>query len=482
MRWACKALLFVSAVGLAHSCMLLPGLPPATGRTSSSAGGLIREFILPPGNPTSLDLGSSNHLLFAVSASDSSVPSFQFRIQHARPDPLDSWRQAGDAALLKEPGVLSRVPARHVQAGGSSTETFWINIGDSSLQGDRQRSAILKQTTAHAYFYVDNDPQATIGDDQIQRLADTFEQRIYPLVTSTFGADPATDLAGDAHVYVVLSPAVDDFAQDSGLMGYFWSRDVLPATTTGASPRLHSNQKKVIFLTSRIFAQQPYTTFGTLAHEFTHLCVFNQKVLAPSHTVPEDTWLDEGWAMLSMDLCGYGLRGGNDEIAKDIQSFQQQPMAYSLTDWFHNPNGFSYGLSYLFTRYLYDRFGPNVIRDIMSDPNTGVDAVQGALAKRGLSFQDVFTDWSVANAISGLGLTNDPRFTYSPDINLHGTYGTTTLAGVTLKPVAQFPKSLPSTLRPWGTAYYDLRAAAPKAWSFQFDNPFGLFGGAVSAP
>lgn len=481
MRGRSVTPLAILAVALGHGCSWLPTTPQATGKTSSLAGGAIRQFFLPPGNPSKLDLGSAQHLLFAVSASESSAPSFQFRVQSLGEGANESRFRAGDAALLQEPGALDRpVVPRRVQAGETSL-SFWINTGDSTLGGDRLRSTTLRLTTPRAYFYVDTEGGADITADQIQRLADAFEQRIYPTVTGALGADPRTDLAGEARVYVVLSPAVDNFGQDKGLMGYFWSRDMLSATSVATSPRYHSNQKKVIFLTSRIFQQQSYTTYGTLAHEFAHLCVFNQKVLLRNRNIPEDAWLDEGWAMLAMDLCGYGLRAGNEEIAKDIKSFQDDPAAYSLTDWFNNPHGFSYGQSYLFTRYLYDRFGPELLTDVQSYPDVGVDAVNGALTKRGTSFQDVFADWALTNA-GGQSPLNDKRFRYGADINLRGTYGAITLGGVRPIPVASFPKSLPATLRPWGTAYYDLQADAPRNWTFEFKNPFGIFGSAMIVP
>lgn len=475
--------LAILAVALGHGCSWLPTTPQATGKTSTAAGGAIRQFFLPPGNPSRLDLPTAQHLLFAVSASESSAPSFQFRIQSLGTSGESRFR-ASDARLLAEPGALDRPSAPRRIQGGEPSISFWVNTGDSTLAGDRLRPANLRPaaTTAHAYFYVDADPGAEISDGQLRQLADAFEQRIYPTVTGAIGPDPRADLTGEQRVYVVLSPAVDNFGQDKGLMGYFWSRDMLAATPVATSPRYHSNQKKVIFLTSRIFQQQSYTTFGTLAHEFTHLCVFNQKVLLKNRNVPEDAWLDEGWAMLSMDLCGYGLRAGNEEIAKDIKSFLDDPTAYSLTDWFNNPHGFSYGLSYLFTRYLYDRFGPGVIADIQAWPDVGVDAVNGALAKRQTSFQDVFADWALTNAVSGLTPINDKRFSYAPDINLRASYGQIALGGIRPTPVASFPKSLPTTLRPWGTAYYDLQADAAKAWSFEFSNRFGLFGSALVVP
>lgn len=490
-----RALMLGSTVALAAACTS-PPTTPVTARTAWAAGGLVRQFVLPSsGEAARLDLGEAGRLLMAISAAQVEAPSFQFRVQgHAQAEGESRFVQSG-ARLAAEPGALARAPVRRVQAAepgtlddghvrrvqaAKETETFWVNIGNSTEQGDRERTAKRRLTTAHANFYVDAEGAQGITDDQLKRLGDAFENRIYGTVTGTFGADPKTDPAGESRVYVVLSPAVDNFGADKGLMGYFWSRDLLSPAPTG--PRSHSNQKKVIFLTSRLFDQPVNTVFGTLAHEFTHLCVFNQKVLAPNRATPEETWLDEGWAMLAMDLCGYGLRAGNEAIARDIKSFQEQPGAYSLTDWAGNPNGFSYGLSYLFSRYLYDRFGGEVVKDALTLPGTGVDAVQGALVKRQASFQDVYSDWTVANAVSGLGITDDRRFSYASDVNLRGTYGALTLGGVQAVAVSTFPQGLPGNLRPWSTAYYDLKAPAKRKWAFEFRSRAGLFGGAVALP
>ncbi|MNS95171.1 hypothetical protein D3C72_1294160 [compost metagenome] len=182
-----------------------------------------------------------------------------------------------------------------------------------------------------------------------------------------------------------------------------------------------------------------------------------------------------------MDLCGYGLRNGNDEVARDIASFQASPEKYSLTDWFRNPRGFSYGLSYLFTRYLYDRFEGGVIRDLISSPYVGVSGVEQALTPRGVTFEDVFSDWSIANAISGLKLTQDPRYSYAPEISLRGTYGDIQLKGIQPRPLSG-PSDVTGPTRPWGTSYYLLGSSQDRTWTMDVRPGLGMFGGTVVLP
>jgi hypothetical protein len=264
-------------------------------------------------------------------------------------------------------------------------------------------------------------------------------------------------------------------------MGYFWNRDLYPASTSPGNVREHSNEKEVIFLTDQIFKQKAWTIYGTLAHEFTHLVVYNQKVIAPNRSTPEETWLDEGLAMLAMDLCGYGLRHGNDEIARDIARFQAAPEKYSLTDWFRNPNGFSYGLSFLFTRYLYDRFSEGLIRDLLKTPQVGVSGVGEVLAPRNVTFQDVFSDWTLANAISGMGVTGESRYGYASEIKLRETYGAVQLTGIQPRPL-NGPADVTAPARPWSTGYYLLGAPQERAWTMDVRPGLVMLGGTVALP
>lgn len=477
------------ALGLATvtGCTLIPPTGPAEINTRQGADGRVRQFILTPQSSGQLALGTAKKLLFAVSSGNTSSRAESFRIQGSPTEPSEATDPHGRFRASSE-ALLAEAPSRssfRIQAGPSAVgevQEFWVNSGTSTLAGDHLQKATNRVVTPHAYFFVDNDARtAGITENQLKALAAAFEDVIHPTVSRVFGAAPDPGIDGDPRVYVVISPAVDNFGQDRGLMGYFWSRDVLSRVDGSLSPRAHSNQKEIIFLTDKIFQQKSWTTYGTLAHEYTHLVVFNQKVLAPSRSVPEETWLDEAMAMLAMDLCGFGLRNGNDEIARDIASFQEKPDQYSLTDWFRNPRGFSYGLSYLFARYLYDRFSEGMIQDILASPQVGVAGVDSALARRGVAFQDMFSDWSIANSIAGLGVTRDPRYSYAPEINLRGTYGTIQLKGIQPRPL-EGPSDVTGPSRPWGTAYYLFGSSQERNWTMDVRPGLSLFGGSVILP
>lgn len=473
-------------------CNLLPPTAPAEISTRVGADGRVRQFFVSPQSSGTVPLGTARNLLIALSTGAVASRAESFRIQ--APDPSSADPSEPHGRFRESSRAIAREaawdPAYRVQDVelppklGDPPRPFWVNTGNSLLSGDRQQMAkLVGQPTANAYFFVDT--QSSLNDDpafmqaKIAELANAFETVIVPRVTQIFGMPPSPGIDGDPRIYVVLSPAVDNFGEDAGLMGYFWSRDLYPPQP--GTVRQNSNQKEVIFLTDKIFKQKPWTVYGTLAHEFTHLVIYNQKVLAPGRTTPEETWLDEGLAMLAMDLCGYGLRHGNDEVAKDIDRFQTAPEKYSLTDWFRNPSGFSYGLSYLFTRYLYDRFGEGAIRDLMRSPYVGIAALDQTLGPRSLSFEQLFSDWSLANAISGLNLTQDPRYSYAPEINLRGKYGDVQLKGIQARPLSG-PADVTAPNRPWATAYYLLGASQERTWTMDVRPGFGLFGGTVVLP
>ncbi|MNR84074.1 Neutral metalloprotease precursor [compost metagenome] len=483
MAYRLGSLLMALSLAVLTGCNLIPPTGPSEINTRLGAEGRVRQFFLGPQSSGLLTLGTGRKLLFAVSSGAAASRAGSFRVQgepDAPSDPHGRFRESSReiAAEAPPPSPLGLLDAPVIPTKGA-TQSFWVNIGNSQLSGDRLQEAKLIVSSSNAHFFVDTHPNSAYHQDrakyeaQVQELATMFDATIFPRVSQSFGAPPSPGIDQDPRIYVVISPAVDNFGKDSGLMGYFWSRDLYQ--------REHSNEKEIIFLTDKIFKHKPWTTYGTLAHEYTHLVVYNQKVLVPKRTAAEETWLDEAMAMLAMDLCGFGLRNGNDQIAKDIDKFQANPDKFSLTDWFRNPDGFSYGLSYLFARYLYDRYSEGMIRDLLRAPQVGVSGIEQALSSRGISFEDLYSDWSIANAISGLGITTDPRYSYAPEVNLRGSYGAIQLKGIQPRPL-EGPSDVTGPQRPWGTSYYLLGSSQERTWTMDVRPGLGMFGGTVALP
>lgn len=463
-----------------------PVVPSGTGSTGtaidSTTSSRIQLLDVQPGKSASFLTQPGKQLTVVASAASYAPPTPSFRLSvnaadvqtaskayktasvGAAPDmPFSDRFTATNAAAIKkvgpgEPGLRHLNAVAEPRAVGS-TENFWVNTGNSSTSGDVQETATLKRVTAHAYFYVDNKAKA-ISDANLERLTSEFETRIYPRVTGVYGQEAKPGVDGDDHLFIVISPAVDNFGADKGLMGYFWSRDVLPGGTSAS----HSNQKEALFMTDALWDYPELTSFGTLAHEFQHLINFSHKAVKSNYTLVEETWLDEGLAMYAMEVAGYGLPAGDMHIAKDLNEFEQNPIAYSLTDWNGNPHGFAYGQSYLFVRYLVDRYGQGIIKEILDSSKAGQDGLDLVLAKYGSNFATQFRDWTITNLISGTPLAAGTPYQYK-NLDLAGNYGGFQLKGFKTTPADS--ADLTADLRPWGTAYYTFDASAQQAWKFQ---------------
>lgn len=496
-------------------CALI-NLPTGTSRPQTQVPvgrGAVRHFPLPSGQ-TNLAFPASRNLVILLSASSSAPPAVGFRVVEGglKQSPANqAVGSIGNEARFTADGLRYHGPygvpivsrplgARRIQAAFSLGDEvdFWVNTGNSQVGGDCHRRGKLTYVSAHAYYFVDvgptDDEQGVCGaaggpapaPELLRGLAAAFEGQsplvgsrpIYETVTHLYGPDPeGGGIDGDPRTFVVLSPAVDRFGQEKGLLGYYWSRDVQPRSLNVNDPRSHSNEREAIFLTNQIFNQRPYTTFGTLAHEFTHLVLYYQRSLVGSTS--EETWWEEALSMLAMDQTGFGLRAGNEDIAKDIKSFLERPAAYSLTQWAGNPNEFAYGLVYVFARFLFDRYGPSFIREIVTSPQGGLSAIDRALRRRGTTFQQVYTDFGVAIFVSGSKLEVEPRYQLASDVNMRQAYGSILLEGIRSKTVSPVGSGENALLRPWGTAYYNLSQEASGQWSFSFQVPGPIFGSAI---
>ena len=325
-------------------------------------------------------------------------------------------------------------------------ERFWVNDGSARLEGDREREATLRHVTPHAMFFVDAAGDVDIDEKRLRQLADGFERLRTPLVRVS-GEEDRPGIDGVDRLYVVISPWVGQAAGRTGMMGYFWPRDAMTREAAATDLRRNANEKEVIFLSTTILDQPEVTAMGSLAHEYQHLLTFCAKSRVDGVPRAEVTWLDEGISMVAMDLAGFGRLAEDPFVIDEIAAFRRAPGDYSLTDWLGNPNGRSYGLSYLFVTYLTERYGLGVLRDLLATPRTGIEGLDEVLAKRGSTFADAFVAWARAGGEAQADAAED---------------------GDGLAPqVLEATTSL--RVRPWGVVYLEAHGSedTPRAMRFQ---------------
>jgi hypothetical protein len=180
--------------------------------------------------------------------------------------------------------------------------------------------------------------------------------------------------------------------------GYYSSADEYSRL---ANP--YSNEHEMFYV-ALDGGMRPGTDFyeSVLMHEFQHMIHWAQDR-------NETTWVNEGCAELASYVGGYSPGGfDRDFLADPDLQLNTWPEVYSAAP--------HYGASYLFVRYLYDRFGPGFIRSLVAQTEDGIWGLDVVLAEHRVGFEQVFADWAIANYVDGLGSVSqdvDARYTYA---------------------------------------------------------------------
>ncbi len=287
-------------------------------------------------------------------------------------------------------------------------EKFWILNEDTTTF--RQITATLQYVTPHSYFWAENGAQFNKND--MKKLMDTFENKIYPKDREFFGSEWTPGVDNDPHIFIIYASNIG-----SNIAGFFDSSDEYnPAVKD------HSNaHEDFVFSTSQSLSDE--YTYATLAHEFVHMIQF-----------PTDrndvSWINEGFAEVGSFLNGYYSPGADYLYAQnpDLQ----------LNTWVDSSSpdfGAHYGQAFLFLSYFLDRFGEDATKALTDNPMNDLPSVDDTLAKlhitdkqtgKQITADDVFMDWADALYLKD-GNIGDGRYTYHNYTNAPQTSATDTI-------------------------------------------------------
>ncbi|MFX1415303.1 MAG: hypothetical protein ACFFC0_00765 [Promethearchaeota archaeon] len=129
---------------------------------------------------------------------------------------------------------------------------------------------------------------------------------------------------------------------------------------------------------------------GTTAHEYQHL-------IHHDYNPGDDSFMNEGCSMYAEVLCDYGIPWGH------INSYLYTP-DNSLTKWGDQGDInilADYGVAALWTIYLSDHFGAELLSYFVKSGIGGIYGINSALAHFGYSetFDDIYHNWRIANLI-----------------------------------------------------------------------------------
>ena len=288
-------------------------------------------------------------------------------------------RDIRDLALRLRPGVdfiPETVPAPNYTVGDRLP--FWVANVDNNEHFQVEAELLHKNDVVYVWAERGHD----LDLDAMAASADRFAKNIYPQVRAFFGTEANPGIDADPRLHILHATSLG-----RGIAGYFSSAD---AFSSLANP--FSNQKEMFTISLDWLLQlNDFELYETvLAHEFQHMVHWN-------NDRNEETWVNEGMSELAQEVAGYLPDLGFARV------YARQP-GTQLTTWNTDPNdnGRHYGAAYLFMAYFLQRFGEEMTRAVVSQPDNGTQGFDSALRKAGLdlTFEDVFADWTIANYVS----------------------------------------------------------------------------------
>lgn len=278
----------------------------------------------------------------------------------------------------------------------------------------------------HCALYLDASTHPTcITDTELQQLGGLFEYQIYQTNTAAFGSP--SDINRDGIVVILLTPVVNRLTPPGGasegfIAGFFMPGDLLPALVPAGATNGMEIYYSMVPDPNGVYGnvyEKPRALdviSGVMAHEFQHMIMFNYRVLiygkGISASYMAKLWVDEGLAHIAEDLNGF-----DESNIGRANLFLEDP---GKTTLIHGGDALDErGASFLFFRYLGDRFGEDVYRRIVQSKKTGTSNIECAT---GVGFKELFADWAATMYFESRGAAPaDPKYGYT-SIDLAGDF------------------------------------------------------------
>ncbi|MFC3210580.1 immune inhibitor A domain-containing protein [Planomicrobium okeanokoites] len=335
------------------------------------------------------------------------------------------FQKEAEAKIKAQAGALDDETAGEgEEAAADSTFTYDGGTKKFLNRNLKFKDFTLRSVGDNVEIWVANDlaygpnnpkPADVVTQAQVDKLKAEFDSNIYPVATEFFGTPDSLDgsnsplpgMVGLPEGYYEGSDKVImlvDNVQDEGwnnpsypffVAGFFWQtlenytdRNIITIDTNSWETRLEN------------------TFFGTTIHELQHL-------IQADNDGSEETWLNEGMSTFSEYLGGYGHGEGS------INFYLDHP-ENSLVNWDEHGTAATgpetiadYGQTYLFTLYMYDKFGKEFIRELATDGTSqGMASVDKVLQDYGTgkTFTEVYQNFMAALALDNSDVSSDYNF------------------------------------------------------------------------
>ncbi|MGB4594393.1 MAG: hypothetical protein WBI14_00620 [Anaerolineaceae bacterium] len=444
-------ILIVIGVLLVVCCIValcvVAGLAYAGIKSNSSATTYVPEILTELGQPTStpwptlpqIDLESPTEVPYIPGAQES------LQTLNGMLVPVNDPIELADRLGGKQ-DVPVTFPDTNMPYKVGASKRFWVSNTDTNE--NFQIDATLRYLGDNIYFWIQNGVR--YSESELNRLAETFDQEIIPTDREFFGEEWTPGVDDDPRIYVLYAKGLGD-----NIAGYFSSADEL-------HPDAHeySNAHEMFLMSADNVGLGEDYIYGTMAHEFQHMIHWYQDK-------NEETWMNEGAAMLAEQLNGYDTGGFDWEFVRnpDMQ----------LTDWGGDigENGPHYGASYLFLSYFLDRFGEDATKALVAHDENGFSSIDKVAQELALTNPatgkpytgiELFVEWSVANYLNDPTVA-DGRFSYK-------SY--TPFPITVTEDLSDCPTIETADVSQFGTDYIEISCAGRHTLNFQGKNEVNL--------
>ncbi len=298
----------------------------------------------------------------------------------------------------------------------NQSETFNVDSTYDSI-GRTRVIATLRYVSKESYFYVEDQWWNSLSfykkskaQESIKNLAKEFDEIIYPELTEFFGDVWSPGIDNDSHITILIT----NLKKNAG--GYFDS-----CHEYFRSQCSDSNEREMLHANANFIFSRNMKDF--IAHELQHLISWNQKERLAG--LKEDIWLNEMRSEYVPSLLDYNEPYLGSMLEMRIKNF--------LSDYY-NPLGEwegvsgDYGVINLLGQYLVNQFGKNIFSSMSKSHLIGIKSINQALEKAGYSenFDEVFTNWSIANYYNSLAMGKGSKYGYTnPKLKKHHISPTT---------------------------------------------------------
>ncbi|MEA1986512.1 MAG: T9SS type A sorting domain-containing protein [Candidatus Marinimicrobia bacterium] len=281
---------------------------------------------------------------------------------------------------------------------GKTAHNFQVGDTRSWYTSDMENGGFVSVASTcravgeHCYIFVEdaiwNDRISQNGVDSVRIAFDSKtpadpNKGIFEIDVETFGNPP--DIDGDPKIIIFILDILDGYDGSGGYVaGYFHSWN----ETSGSG----SNQAEIYYLDADpadlTSAYGLQNGMSTTAHEFQHMIHYN-------YDQNEVTFVNEGLSLIAEVVNGFAMRE---------QYLYLSNTNIDLFNWSYDNALPDYSRAALFTLYLYEQVGGDVLKQIVQNTNTGISGYNTGIGNTTpattLSFNDILDNWFLANIVA----------------------------------------------------------------------------------